>query len=187
MFILWEVNAMRRVPIRLMGAMTMGILTFLSACATGSRAPLPAPASVDLDRFMGTWYVIANIPTFIEKDAYAPTETYERRPDGTIATTFSFHKGSFDGPVKTYHPVGTVRNATNTEWGMQFIWPIKAEYRIAYLDPRYSQVIIARSARDYVWVMARQPHISEADYQQLIARVAAMGYDLGRLRRVPQP
>jgi apolipoprotein D and lipocalin family protein len=166
--------------------MIMGILTVLSGCATASREPLPAPDRVDLDRFMGRWYVIANIPTLLEKDAYAATETYERRADGAIATTFSFHKGSLDGPVKTYHPIGYVRNAANTEWGMQFIWPFKAEYRIAYLDPTYSQVIIARSSRDYVWIMAREPHVSDTDYQELLARVGAMGYEVSRLRRVPQ-
>ncbi|NIJ83022.1 lipocalin [Xanthomonas arboricola] len=45
---------------------------------------------------------------------------------------------------------------------------------------------MARSKRDYVWYMARTPQVSEADYQQAVQRIAAMGYDVSQLRRVPQ-
>ena len=69
---------------------------------------------------------------------------------------------------------------------MQFVWPFKSEYAIAYLNEDYTQTIIARSARDYVWIMARTPQISDADYQKLESRVAALGYDTAKLRRVPQ-
>ncbi len=74
----------------------------------------------------------------------------------------------------------------NAVWGMQFVWPIKAEFVIAHLDPDYSETIIARSARDYVWIMARTPTISDARYAALVARVKAMGHDTGKLVKVPQ-
>jgi apolipoprotein D and lipocalin family protein len=69
---------------------------------------------------------------------------------------------------------------------MQFIWPIQAEYVIAWLDESYRQTIVARSKRDYVWYMARTPQVSDSDYQQAVQRIAAMGYDTRKLRRVPQ-
>ncbi|MGB7816350.1 MAG: lipocalin family protein [Methylotenera sp.] len=68
---------------------------------------------------------------------------------------------------------------------MQFIWPIKAEYLITYLDDAYTQTIIARNARDYVWIMARSPHLSEEEYATLTKKVADMGYDISKLRKVP--
>ena len=52
---------------------------------------------VDLKKYMGDWYVIANIPTFIEKDATNAVESYKLSSDGTIHTTFSFFKGSPEG------------------------------------------------------------------------------------------
>jgi apolipoprotein D and lipocalin family protein len=107
--------------------------------------------------------------------------------DGTIATTFTFYKGGFDGPFKKYEPKGFVApNSGNALWGMQFIWPIKAEYRITYLDADYQHTIIARNARDYVWIMARTPQISDADYKALTDLVAGYGYDIAKLRKVPQ-
>ena len=68
---------------------------------------------------------------------------------------------------------------------MQFIWPIKADYRIIYLDKDYGQTIIGRKKRDYVWIMARQSDISASDYTRLVEEVASLGYDTGKLVRIP--
>ena len=142
---------------------------------------------VDLDRFMGKWYVIANIPTFLEKGAHNAVEVYERNPDGTIDTTFTYRDGSFDGELKEYNPKGFIRDEkTNAEWGMRFIWPIKADYRIVYLTEDYSQTVIGRNKRDYVWVMARTPEIPDSDYAAIVGRLADMGYDTSKLEKVPQ-
>ena len=69
---------------------------------------------------------------------------------------------------------------------MQFVWPIKAEYLITYLAPDYSQTVISRSQRDYVWIMARTPVITDDDYTRLVGLVAAQGYDTAKLVKVPQ-
>jgi len=161
-------------------------LVLLSGCAA-SLPPLRTVERVDIERFMGRWYVIAAIPTFIETDAFNAVESYRLDADGTIDTTFSFHKGGFDGPLKTYNPRGFIAdNASNAVWGMQFIWPIKAEYLITYLTDDYSRTVIGRNKRDYVWIMARSPQIPEADYQRIVAELAAQGYDVTKLRKVPQ-
>ena len=142
---------------------------------------------VDLQKFMGPWYVIANIPTFLEKEAYNAVETYRLNDDGTIATTFTFRKGGFDGKQKEYNPKGFVRDEeSNALWGMRFVWPIKADYRIVYLDDDYSKTIIGRQSRDYVWIMARTPTISESDYKMLLSKVESLGYDMTKVKRVPQ-
>jgi apolipoprotein D and lipocalin family protein len=142
---------------------------------------------VDLPKFMGDWYVIANIPTFIERNAYNAVETYALNDAGEIETTFTFRAGGFDGPLKTYRPKGFIKDEqSNALWAMQFIWPIKADYRIVYLNDKYSQVIIGRRARDYVWVMARTPEIPDQDYNRLINKVKELGYDIEKLARVPQ-
>ena len=159
----------------------------LSSCAGQALPPIATVPQVNLQRFMGDWYVIAAIPTFIETQAYNAVESYRLNADGTIATTFTFRDGGFDGLVKTYTPRGYVVDGTgNALWDMQFIWPIKAEYRIAYLAPDYSRTVIARNARDYVWIMARSPTLPAAQYRELAAFVGKLGYDLGQLRKVPQ-
>jgi apolipoprotein D and lipocalin family protein len=159
----------------------------LAGCSSVPKPPLPTVPQVDLERFMGDWYVIACIPTWIERDAWNAVESYRLDADGTIATTFTFRKGGFDGPEKRMTPRGYVQDRTsNAVWGMQFVWPIKADYRIVYLSDDYARTVVAREARDYVWIMARTPEIDGAEYSRLTAFVASLGYDAAKLRKVPQ-
>jgi len=168
-------------------ALTALLAGLLTACGVSpQKVTVPVVAAVDLPRFMGAWYVIGVIPTPVEKDVHNGVESYALAPDGTIETTFTFNQGSFDGPVKRMQPRGFVIPGTNNAiWGMQFIWPIKAEYVISHLDADYTETIIARSARDFVWIMARTPVVDEARYAALVKKVADMGYDTAKLVKVP--
>jgi len=161
-------------------------LLMMTGC-TASLPPLKTIDNVDIKRFMGPWYVIASIPTFIETESYNGLETYTLNPDGTIDTVFTFRKGGFDGPLKRYNPRGFIVDTVNkSTWGMQFIWPIKAEYLITHLNEDYSQTVIGRNKRDYVWIMARTPQIPEMDYQRLVKDLEGQGYDIVKLRKTPQ-
>ena len=178
---------MHRLPTRVpLLAVTLLLMAFVAAgCQT--TPPLAAVKRVDLGRFMGDWYVLANIPTFIEKGAHNARESYRLAADGTIDTTFSFRAGGFDGEPRRYTLRGFVLDRdSNAVWGMQFIWPIKADYRIAWLAPDYSVTLIAREKRDHLWIMARTPTITEAEYRALVDFAAVLGYDTTRIRRVPQ-
>ena len=179
-------GADRRKPLGSLAALCVAWL--LAACQSVSLPAVARPdRPVDLARFMGDWYVIAHIPTFIEKDAFNAVESYRLDADGTIATTFTFRAGGFDGERKRYTPRGFVCDReSNAVWGMRFVWPIKADFRIAYLAPDHSQTVIAREKRDYLWIMARTPQISEADLDRLLRFAVAQGYDTSKVRRVPQ-
>jgi len=155
--------------------------------AGAEEKPMQNVPQVDLPRFMGDWYVIANIPTFVEKGAHNAVESYAMNADGTIATTFRFRADAFDGPEKVYHPKGFVVPGTgNAEWGMQFIWPFKAEYRVIWLEPDYSITVIGRTQRDYVWIMARTPQIPEGKLSEIMDFLKGLGYDTAKVQRVPQ-
>jgi len=169
-------------------ASAVGLMSLLSsACNSRNLAPIQTVPSVDIARFMGDWYVIACIPTRIERHAYRAVESYRLRPDGRIDTVFTFREGGFDGPLKRYNPTGFVKQGSGgAVWGMQFIWPIKADYRILYLDADYTQTVIGRQKRDYAWIMARSPTLAPADYAHLTELLRAQGYEVAGLRRVPQ-
>ena len=175
-----------RVRARRRLAAVMLALAALGGCNDSGADPMETVPYVDLERFMGAWFVLANIPTFVEKDAYNPVERYELNPDGTIATTFTFNKGGFDGPLKVYRPKGFVLDKdTNARWGMQFIWPIKSDFRVIYLDEDYRLTVIGREQRDYVWVMGRTPDFSDADFARMQEFIASVGYDPSKLQRAP--
>jgi len=172
---------------KLLMLLVLGAVALGGCSMMNRRPPIQTEPQVDLNRFMGDWYVIANIPTRLEKEAYNAVESYKLDKDGTIAVTFTFRKGAFDGEPKEYNPRGFVRDKqTNAVWGMRFIWPFKADYRIMYVDDHYSQTVVGREKRDFVWIMARRPSIPESDYQRLVAMIAKEGYDTSKIQKVPQ-
>jgi apolipoprotein D and lipocalin family protein len=161
------------------------LLLGLAACDDGGE-PMKTVDYVDLDRFMGDWYVVAGIVTPMEQEAYNPVERYDRAGPEKIATTFTFNKGAFDGPQKTFRPTGFIRDTkTNAEWGMRFIWPFKADYRVIYLNDDYSVTVIGRKKRDFVWIMARTPSIETGEYAQIVSLLEDFGYDAAQIRQLP--
>ena len=171
-------------------------VTQLAGCQTLSAPELlrAIDRPIELPRFMGDWYVIAHIPTFIEDEAYNGVESYRLAEDGTIPINYTFNDGGFDGPRKTYYPRGFIHNQqTKAEWRVQFAWPlwnkglrVKATYLITYLDDNYETTIIGVPDRSYVWIMARTKTLPEKRYQELVAWLAQSGHDVTKLRRVPQ-
>jgi apolipoprotein D and lipocalin family protein len=183
-------------PVR---AMSLAALCFGVASITSCQTTHPVSSStpltpqlamrqpVDLERFMGDWYVIGCIPAFIETQAYNAVESYQLDRDGSIATTYRFNKGSFDGPVKVYHPRGFVHDpATRAEWRMQFLWPLKSAYLILKLDDAYQTTVIGVPNRKYAWIMARTKTLPDATYAQLVGFLKSTGHDTSKLRKVPQ-
>ena len=159
----------------------------LTGCSLVPPKSFPRAHDVNIDRFMGAWYVIAHIPPSQTKNAYNSIERYDQIEPGRIKTVFTYREGGFDGEPQTMEPTGyVIENTGNAVWGMQFVWPIKAQYVISYIGPDYDTAIIARAKRDYVWILARTPRIDRAAYDRLVQRVSAIGYDTRELRRVPQ-
>ena len=142
---------------------------------------------VDLERFMGDWYVIANIPTFIEKGAVNAIESYKLDSRGRVKTNFTFKKDSPDGPQKTYNPTGFIYDKkTNAEWRMQFLWPFKSPFLIIDLDEEYSYTVIGIPSRKYVWIMARDHKMQDGLYNNIISKLKNVGYDTSLIKKVPQ-
>jgi len=163
------------------------MISLFSACRTKTPT-IQTEDQVDIPKFMGDWYVIGNIPTSIEKGIWNAKENYEVNEDGTIATTFTFNKDSADGEFKKYTPKGFVRDEkfpSNAVWGMQFIWPIKAEYVIMHVDEEYQETMIGRSKRDYLWIMYRDPDMPEDRLNALIDMAVEEGYNREDIRIVP--
>lgn len=162
---------------------TLGTL----GCLSLDTRPIDTADNVDIPRFMGRWYVISNIPTPFEKNVYEAVEEYTLDDDGRVQTRFTYRDGSFEAPIEEMTPVGHVYpDSGNARWGMQFIWPFRADYRILYVSPDYAHTVIGRARRDYAWIMSRQARIDEGQHAELVNVLVEAGYDVSGLRRVPQ-
>lgn len=143
---------------------------------------------IDVSRFMGDWYVIAYMPTLVEHDIYDAVEHDTLDSRGRVDTTLRYRPGSLGNPIKTVTSNAIVEPGTgNSHWQVQFFWPLRFEYDVAYVDPNYQTAILARTTRASAWILARQPHLDEATYAMLVDKLRSLGRDVSKLQRVPFP
>ena len=82
---------------RITKSLLLCLFVLTSSSCTIQNNELRTIDYLDIEKFMGDWFVIAVIPTFLEKDIFNAIENYTLNPDGTISTEFSFNKGDFSG------------------------------------------------------------------------------------------
>jgi apolipoprotein D and lipocalin family protein len=165
-------------------------LLLLAACAsTGESAmpPLTTTATVDLDRYMGRWWVIANIPYFAENGKVATADVYALRDDGRIENVYVYRK-AFDKPEKQTKAVASVVPGTdNAQWQIAFFGGlVKADLLVLEVAPDYSWALIGHPKRKMGWVFSRTQAMDDAKYQELRGKFAGYGYDTAQFQRVPQ-
>jgi apolipoprotein D and lipocalin family protein len=163
-----------------------------SAAVRAQPAPLVTVPAVDLDRYVGQWHEIARYPNSFERDCVRDvTATYSRNADGTIRVVNACLKA--DGSVNRAEGVARmvvppakleVRFAPAwLEW-LPLVW---GDYWVIDLADDYSYVVVGEPARNYLWILARDPRLDDAAFDRIAARLPAQGYDPARLVRNPRP
>lgn len=172
----------------LLALLLIAMATVSGAFASGKKEPFQKVVdSMDIDAFMGPWYVIALLPSFLEKDGVNGIETYSLDAKGNIRVEYILYKDSPDGKKKVMHQKGwIVDKETNTEWLVQPLWPLKFPYLIIDLADDYRYSVIGTNNYKYVWILARAPVLSEEDYQGILSRLKERGYAIEDILIMPQ-
>jgi apolipoprotein D and lipocalin family protein len=162
------------------------LLILVSAgCASTTTSRLhQTVAHVDLQRYLGTWYEIANFPQRFQRGCTASTATYTRRDDGQIDVVNRCRKDSPDGPEKVARGrARVVDRATNAKLEVTFFWPFWGDYWIIDLGANYDYAVVGHPSRDYLWILARKPTLATETYATILRRLSAQGYETNRLVR----
>ncbi|MDD3097887.1 MAG: lipocalin family protein [Candidatus Cloacimonetes bacterium] len=163
------------------------IILILASLLWSCQKEFKTVAKVDLQKFMGDWYVIGILPNPIEKTAANGIETYVLNPDGSIGITYTYRKGGPQGKVKTMHPRGRIHNhQTNAEWRVQLLKPFWFVYLVVDLADDYRYTVISVPNKKFVWIMSRSPKLSDEDYAGIIQRLDADGYNTSEIIKMPQ-
>ena len=153
----------------------------LASCASQpvyrrADAPLTAVAAVDIDRYLGRWYEVARYPNSFQKDCEAVTATYSRRDDGLIKVVNAC--GAIEGS-RAREAVGrakVVDPGANAKLKVSFFGPFWGDYWIVDLKEDYSRAIVGEPSGRYLWVLAREPAIDEAERADILKALDRLGY-----------
>ena len=167
----------------------MLVLTLpLSGCffEDGFTKALPAQ-KIELSKYLGSWYEIARIPNWFEKELVGVTATYSLKENGEIKVLNQGYKNILDGEKKVAEGRAWVPDKDQPgRLKVSFFWLVAADYIVLEIGPNYEFALVG-SGKDYLWVLSRTPQLDESNYQSLIAKAAQLGYDTSRLEKVTQP
>ena len=170
----------------------------LSFVPVQAQTPAAVPAvvsiaSLDVPRYMGTWYEIAKFPNKFQRQCTRNTRAqYLAQGDGTVqvlnrCVTESGEETSALGLARqigtSTSPKLKVRFAPAWLSWLPQVW---GDYWVIDLDDDYQLAAVSEPSREYLWVLSRTPSVNANTYNALLKRLSAQGFDLTKLERSPQ-
>ncbi len=179
----------------LLFALTTSLSAFVgteSAHAFGrARHDLPELTTVspfEVERYLGRWYEIASFPQSFQKGCTGTIAEYSLIDEETVRVLNSCFLGSLNGKLKVAEGKATIPDLNDpSKLEVSFFWPFKGAYWVIELGENYEYSVVGHPSRDYLWILSRTPQMSEEVLQGILARTAAKGFDLNRLKRSVQP
>ena len=159
------------------------------SCSVVSAQPsaeVQTVPKVDLERYVGKWYEIANFPMFFQRKCVGDTTAeYAANADGTIAVKNRCREE--DGTFNEADGTATVvENSGNAKLEVSFFKPFKGDYWVIGLDPEYKWSVVGAPNRKYLWILSRTPTLDAASLEQALAAAKAQGYTFEELRYTKQ-
>jgi len=147
-----------------------------------------APASyVELQRYMGSWRIIATTDNKAERDFVDAVETYRLGPGGRIDVDFQWRDKSFEAPLKTHQFKGRVADrSTNAQWKMRLLPLFSASYVILEIGKDYQWAVVGHPSRKFGWVLGRDRTLPQSTYTHAMRTLQNQGYDISKFIKVPQ-
>lgn len=165
------------------------LLTGCMGCGCGkSTSHIPAVTNFDPERFAGTWYEIARLPHWFERDLKNVRAEYALRPDGRIDVV---NRGTNpDGKEKVIRGIARKREGFPPSVGeleVSFFGPFYGPYRILYLKDDASLAMVTSDTMDYFWILSRTPSLPDPELQSLLTQAQTWGFSLDNLQFSASP
>jgi lipocalin len=158
------------------------VVGLFGACDAADKVDNSTVKSVDLNRYLGSWFEIAKYDHYFERDLDYAMARYTLRDDGKIDVLNTGIKDSrakdAKGIAKTTDVPGLLR--------VSFFGPFFGDYRIMMLDEDYQYVLVGGSTDKYLWILSRTPQLDDATLSLILAEADRRGYDTSKLIWVKQ-
>lgn len=172
----------------MMKHLSAAALLATAGVATAADAPLATIPTLDTTRYVGTWYEIAKFPNYFQRKCLSDTvATYTAQADGAIRVDNRCTEegqqveqaiGAARQPGGPGSPKLEVRFAPAWLTWLPLVW---ADYWVIDLDPGYTLAAVSEPKREYLWILSRTPKVAPQAYAALLQRLAAQGFDTGKL------
>ncbi|TWG90327.1 apolipoprotein D and lipocalin family protein [Mesorhizobium sp. J18] len=142
---------------------------------------------LDLNRYLGRWYEICRLPLRWEDETATDiTANYSLNEDGNVRVDNRCfdEDGKPSQAVGEAVPVDDAKSRLKLTFLPEYIRWIpftKADYWVLKIDPDYHTALVGTPDRKYLWILSRQPEISEETKAEFLAEARRQGFDLTHL------
>lgn len=158
-----------------------GVTILLSACASSPGYTLAPVEPFEKAKYLGTWYEIARMDFYFEKDLAKVTANYSANSDGTIKVV---NRG-YNLKKKVWkQSEGKARFRSNDSIAMlevSFFGPFYSDYNVIALDPNYQYALVAGKNTSYLWILSRTKTIPDAIRRQYLNQAQSLGFKTDEL------
>ena len=166
-----------------MRGVSLWLVVFVLSACTSYPEGAPPVQGFDLNRYLGQWHEIARLDHRFERGLSRVTALYERRKDGGVSVInrgFDAKKGGWkEAEGRAYF----VEDASVGHLKVSFFGPFYASYVVFWLDKDYQYAFVAGPDHDYLWLLAREPSVSDTVWQSFLLRAEQAGFDTQALIR----
>lgn len=143
--------------------------------------------SVDIERYMGTWYEIARFPHSFEKNLVGVTATYSKGKKDKIKVVNQGYKFTLDGKHSVANGKAKMPDKNKSaQLKVSFFLFFYGDYYILEPDENYQYALIGSSSPNYLWILSRTPQMDTTIYNMLVNNAKSRGYDINKLILVEQ-
>ena len=158
------------------------VVGLFAACDASTKVDNSTVKSVDLNRYLGSWYEIAKYDHYFERDLDYAMAHYTLRDDGKIDV---LNTGIKDGRAKDAKGIAKTTDVPGL-LRVSFFGPFFADYRIMMLDENYQYVLVGGGTDKFLWILSRTPQLDDATQSLILAEADRRGYDTSKLIWVKQ-
>jgi lipocalin len=178
-------------PVRRMLAIPVAALAVLGLASCTMAPPVTTTVpSVDLNRYLGTWYEVGSVKQFFSVGLVNTSAQYSLNPSGTVRVENSGRYFTADGPESRIIGAAAVVDPSNARLNVTFAGaPSTAppgNYWIVDLDPDYQWAIVSDPTGNSAFFLTRARTVTPEFYDELIARAAAKGVKTSNITPTPQ-
>lgn len=168
-------------------------LASFSAYSQTSDVGVKTIPSLDVPRYLGTWYEIAKYPNWFQKKCVSNTKAvYSARADGTLKVLNSCKtaEGDISEAEGTARQIGA-KDSPKLEvrfapaW-LSFIPLVWGDYWVIDLDPQYQVAVVSDPRREYLWILSRTPQLDKKVYDETLRRIEDQQFDIRKLELTVQ-
>lgn len=161
------------------------LCVLLSACTGVPEGVMPVN-NFDQSRYLGQWYEVARIENRFETGLEQVTATYTARDDGGITVINQGYSPAEQNWQQAEGKAYFVDSTDTAHLKVSFFGPFYASYIVFKLDPDYRYAFVTGNTKEYLWLLARTPSVSQHIKQEFIESAQARGFNLDQLVWVDQ-